>query len=58
MANKKKPVAKKAAAPVAPPAPTQVVAEYILGFQDKKFTQNQINNLMRIYEEVNVVKPS
>lgn len=58
MANKKKPVAKKAAAPVAPPASTQVVAEYILGFQDKKFTQNQINNLMRIYEEVNVVKPS
>ena len=53
MANKKKPAAPKAKQPAAEAqVPVQHVAEYILSFQDKKFTEQHINNLMKIYEAV------
>lgn len=53
MANKKKPAKSKGAVavPVSPSSRNQV-AEYILSFQDKKYTENHINNLMKIYESV------
>lgn len=52
MANKKRKAVTKASAPVQPVAARQPVAEYILSVQDKKFTQTQIQQLMKIYESV------
>lgn len=52
MANKKRKAAPKASAPVPPVVLRQPVAEYILSVQDKKFTQNHIQQLMKIFESV------
>lgn len=52
MANKKRTKAVAAPEAVETPPSTQPVAEYILSFQDKKYTQTHIQNLMKIYESV------
>lgn len=46
------------AQPAVAPAQAQPVAEYILSFQDKKFTQTHTQHLMKIYESVSAPKQS
>lgn len=52
MANKRKLPASKPKATTERIEVRQPIAEYILSVQDKKFTQIQINQLLKIYESV------